>query len=359
MCKTFLLLAIFAFTALSAPFAADNSMINPEPAWRQGRQGRIFVPGVRIALPDGRRGIIETILPNGQLQTDLGLVLNPDGTLVEEPGSQAVVLEPPAAELGKADTPEAPVAPKADVEPEVVVEPKSRVAVPRPGAPEISPRETPLAEIPKVVVPDAAANPATPDKPRSLAEMIPLTPVPDKKPPVASEPEKKTQPKQEKKPKQEQKPKAKAEKKEPKQEKPAPKAKSGQELRIPEEAIKTGNLDFLEGCWQGTRPEYYSKRTIKECFCFGANGKNGKRRVIDPLGGRNCIGATSASLSGNGTLSVTSKGAACDDGERWGQAEMVCRNSGQRTPCSWVFRDANNGRQSYTIPFIKVDSCGR
>ena len=27
--------------------------------------------------------------------------------------------------------------------------------------------------------------------------------------------------------------------------------------------------------------------------------------------------------------------------------------------CSWVFRDANNGSQSYQIPFIRVESCGR
>ncbi len=147
--------------------------------------------------------------------------------------------------------------------------------------------------------------------------------------------------------------------KKPGQEKKEHKTPVGQELKIPPEAVKTGNLNFLEGCWQGTRPEYYSKRTIKECFCFGANGSNGKRRVIDPLGKRKCIGATRAHLSPNGVLSVTSEGAYCSDGERWGQAEMVCRNSGPRTPCSWVFRDANNGSQSYQIPFIRVESCGR
>ena len=58
--------------------------------------------------------------------------------------------------------------------------------------------------------------------------------------------------------------------------------KIGEPLRIPPEAVKTGNLDFLEGCWQGTRPEYYSKRTVEECFCFGPGGQTGKRRIIDP-----------------------------------------------------------------------------
>lgn len=133
----------------------------------------------------------------------------------------------------------------------------------------------------------------------------------------------------------------------------------GQEMRIPPEAAKTGNLDFLEGCWQGTRPEYFSKRIIRECFCFGANGKNGKRKVFDPQYAGMCIGATRARLSKSGVLSVTSSGAACTNGERWGQAEMECRNSGPRTPCSWLFRDARNGRQAYEIPFVRVESCER
>ena len=135
--------------------------------------------------------------------------------------------------------------------------------------------------------------------------------------------------------------------------------KIGEPLRIPPEAVKTGNLDFLEGCWQGTRPEYYSKRTVEECFCFGAGGQTGKRRIIDPAGGRSCIGATRANLNKNGVLSVTSQKGYCDDGVNWGQAEMLCHGEGQSTPCSWVFRDAQGGRQAYRIPFVRVRACGR
>lgn len=325
--------------------AASESMINPTtPAWRGKSRGKIFAPGVRIVLPDGRRGIIERLLPDGQLLTDLGVTLNPDGTLVEDPATEAVILEVPEeapenVEAAPVKIPEAAEAPEAEPE-----KAREHAAIPE------KPAETP-------------ENAVSPEKQLILAEMIPLTapetakkPAPDKKAPLepkkaeAKQPEKKAQPESKK-----------AETKQPEKKAPAPakKAKTGEELRIPEEAVKTGNLDFLEGCWQGTRPEYYSKRTIRECFCFGANGKAGKRRVFDPVGHRSCIGATSASLSKNGVLSVTSQGAACDDGERWGQAEMVCRNSGPKTPCSWVFRDANNGRQSYTIPFVKVESCGR
>lgn len=343
MRRCFLIMAVFLLAG-EMVFAAEESMINLTPSWRQGRSTRIFVPGVRIALPDGRKGLVETILPNGQIQTDLGVVLNPDGTFVDDPESKAVLLEPGGIE-------EIPVTP------ELVEEQK---------APALNPeQEKQTVELP--LKPDQTAVPEQTETPEerqlTLAQMIPLTKEPAQKKaapeigkPEVKQPEKPHKPETPKKAETPQKPK---QEKQPEKAAPPKKAKSGEELRIPDEAIKTGNLDFLEGCWQGTRPEYYSKRTIKECFCFGANGKNGKRRVIDPIGHRNCIGSTRAVLNNNGVLSVTSSGAACDDGERWGQAEMVCRNSGQKTPCSWVFRDANNGRQSYTIPFVKVDSCGR
>lgn len=134
----------------------------------------------------------------------------------------------------------------------------------------------------------------------------------------------------------------------------------GQPLRIPESAIPTGNLSFLEGCWQGTRPEYYSKRTIKECFCFDSQGKAGKRRIYDiTYSNRQCISAARAKLSSNGVLRVTSDAAVCNDGEEWGSAEMQCQNSGPQTPCSWIFPMAGHGHQAYVIPFVRVESCGR
>lgn len=350
-------------------FAAEESMINLQPSWRQGKS-RGYYPGVRIALPDGRRTIIKRVLPNGQIETDLGVTLNPDGSLLESPDATAIILDPDSgaggseailAESGEAENAEAPVLPEPVTRGDDVV-----MAPERPGAPEEAREDLPKAAVPEESEPERAPTPVAPQKPEAekqltLAELIPLTPAGPTVNKKAAEPEKepaKNRSKTEKPQKEEKKPEKKPEKK---TETPAPakKPKTGQELRIPDEAIKSGSLDFLEGCWQGTRPEYYSKRIIKECFCFGAQGKNGKRRVIDPIGHRTCIGATNASLSKSGVLSVTSKGAACDDGERWGQAEMVCRNSGQKTPCSWVFRDANNGSQSYTIPFVRVESCGR
>lgn len=222
---------------------------------------------------------------------------------------------------------EKPKEPKQTVVPE---KPKKEEAKKEEVKPQKPKQEKPKQEKPKAEKP----------KPEKPAQVKPEQPKPEQVKPEVQKPEKPVQepPKPEK----------------TKQDKPKP----GDPLKIPPEAVKTGSLDFLEGCWQGTRPEYYSQRTIKECFCFGKGGGGGKRYINDFTQGRNCVGSAHARLKGE-VLNVTSQGGYCTDGEKWGAAEMVCRGSGQNTPCSWIFTDAEGGRQSKEIPFIRVDSCGR
>lgn len=327
----------------------------------------LLVPGALVRLPDGRQTRIVEILPDG-IRTELGVTLTPEG-VVEGAAQTApvTVLEPAAPSTPESEprTPDTGASAPEAVRPE---------AAQTPQAP--APRNPERAEVPVPTVPQGAGTQQTvPTVPEgtphqlTIVELLPMTPAPEQrkaeKTPAKEEPKAAPAPTPEKKkaaPAKEARPKEKTAKA-PKSREPAkPKAKKpaiGEELRIPPEAVSTGNLDFLEGCWQGTRPEYYSKRIIKECFCFGANGGAGKRRVIDSVGGRMCIGSSKAKLSKEGVLSVTSSGAACTDGERWGQAEMVCRGTGQRAPCTWVFKDAQGGRQSYEIPFVRVESCGR
>lgn len=365
------ILAILVFALiLSAPcLAAEDTIGNLQPSSQA--PSAPLRPGAWVILPDGRPTLIEEALPNGQLRTDLGVILTPEGVIAEGEGKgEAVALIPDKAKPAvEPSAPEqsAPEAPKA---------PDIGVMLPGAKAPEPPASDKPeqkKAEAPgQRGQPEPQARPeqaGQPDKQLTLVELLPMTRVPEAKTtaeqahPEEKAPEAKTPAKEPKKPEQKKpEPKKPEQKKAEAPKKPAQQAKKpavGEEMRIPQDAAKTGDLAFLEGCWQGTRPEYYSKRTIKECFCFGAGGRSGKRRVIDPIGKRMCIGSTRASLSKDGVLSVSSSGAACNDGERWGQAEMVCKNSGPRTPCSWVFRDAQNGRQSYQIPFVRVESCGR
>lgn len=351
--------------------AEENYLTNIQP----GQTSTKFEPGALIRLQDGRYAIIEKYLINGDLQTNLGIVISPEGLIRNDPQNGTVTLispemtqeeaSPELTQSAKSPAPEESVALSTPAQTVIneTSSPSAKPAMPDEViAPSLQPKQTPILEkadqstMPNASeTPEKQAQPQAAQKHLTIAEMIPLTAAKQPQKPENQQPKPAptASPKQE-----EKKPLPEKQKTQPAKQKTA-KPRPGQELRIPPEAVKTGNLDFLEGCWQGTRPEYYSKRSIRECFCFGSAGKNGKRHVVDPLGHRTCIGATSAKLSKNGILSVTSQGAACDDGERWGSAEMICQNSGPKTPCSWVFRDANNGRQSYTIPFVRVESCGR
>lgn len=396
------ILLLFLLASSSSGAEQDTlTNIGNLPA-RKSAQIPFIQQGYVVVLPGGRQAVVEEALPDNRFRINTGQILSAQGIILEgDDAGQAVTIDTDYARehkiemtsvqhdtfnsqtssqnIGEKNRSGTTPAPQSPVVAEV--EPTAPVAIP--GAPQAPVVISPSPALP--ANPGVAGTPAqSGNQPQdagqlTLAELLPMTTIatetpaqqnPEKKPrhikiepqkqPTHKEPEpaKKTQPA-----KKAEKPIA-AEKPEPKSPpkatpKPAQKAKVGEELRIPPESIKTGNLDFLEGCWQGTRPEYYTKRTVRECFCFGANGKNGKRRLYDPSYRRQCIGASRAHLSSGGVLSVTSEGAVCTDGERWGQAEMVCRNSGPKTPCSWVFRDANNGRQSYEIPFIRVESCGK
>lgn len=358
--------ALFLFLLLCpapAP-AAESALGNLEEDVEIPSLPAALAPGAVILMPDGSQGVIMQELPEGGFLTDLGVAITPEGLIRDgEYKGEAVALDPKLYGPGA-------VPPKGRLPDKAAIVRPDKAAVVKPDKTAPVKPENPLKYVPKKTQPEKTAPlkaqaPETPkklspeeQKRLTLAQMLPLTainkgekPAPQKAPEGKKEPAKAPEAKNN--------PKAPAKKAPEKAAAPSAKPKPGQAMRIPPEAIKSGDLSFLEGCWQGTRPEYFSKRTIKECFCFGGNGKYGKRRIFDGPK-RQCIGATNAHLSSQGVLSVKSSGAACSDGEEWGAAEMVCRNSGPRTPCSWVFTDVNsNARQSYEIPFIRVESCGR
>ena len=238
--------------------------------------GRALVPGTVVRLPDGRQTRIIEVLPEG-IRTDLGVTLTPEGTV------QGAAESTPVTVVEEAVTPAAPEAAPAS--------PETPLAVPETATPESA--QTPLTPerqkaeaapaTPEIVLPDAQApsspqiEPVMPGASEAaphqltIVELLPMTPAPeqakkeDVKEQPASKPEEKKAPvKEEKagKPKAE-KPKQEKPKEQPKPKESKKKPAIGEELRIPPEAAATGNLDFLEGCWQGTRPEYYSNRINK------------------------------------------------------------------------------------------------
>lgn len=203
--------------------------------------------------------------------------------------------------------------------------------------------------------PNVTVAPGTaPSAPLSVADF--LVKAPEKK---AEEP--KTEPKKpEVKKPETKKPEAKKpepQKAEPKKPEPQTTAQkkptSGQAMKIPPNAAKTGDVSFLEGCWRGYRPEYHSKRMITERFCFDDSGV-GKRTINDPAYAGDCYGATRALINKDGVLHMKSQEAICTSGETWGPSEMTCKGEGEQTPCYWNFT-AYKGKasQSYKISFVR------
>ncbi|MBQ9537181.1 MAG: hypothetical protein IJU79_05270 [Desulfovibrionaceae bacterium] len=318
----------------------EGFVIRPNKVKRGATQGTIVPKGAKI-LADGT-----VVLPDGTKIARDGTKITPDGTKIAQDGTK---IAPDGTKI-------APDGTKIPAQVHTV-QPKETIVAHAPNTPTQLWSMLPLTEVPNgerkpvTQVASQTPKPVTPPKREDVnTGKQPAKPIPDqvKPQPKPAQVPVKPQPK----------PTPVPVKPQPKPI-PKPTSRIGEPLRIPPEAVRTGNLDFLEGCWQGTRPEYYSKRTIYECFCFGKNGNSGRRRVVDPQGHRQCLGATRANLNSSGVLRVSSQGAYCSDGERWGQAEMTCRGQGQNTPCSWVFKDAQGGRQAYQIPFVRVESCRR
>jgi hypothetical protein len=265
----------------------------------------------------------------------------PAAPLVPDPagrsGPGTVIVPVPAA-------PQSPVPPSVQVPrvtaPQVVIVPDAAQPVEpaKPDAP-VTPEET-------VVTPSVPVAPRMEPERLTPGSFLPVTPEPERREPQKKEPDKTAEPAKKEPPTKEL---ARAEKKETPQE-----PRKGDPLRIPEQAKQSGNLDFLEGCWVGTRPEYHTKRIVTERFCFDDKG-TGKRFIIDPGVAGQCVGATRALLNQGGVLTMQSDKMYCTNtGENWGASDMTCRGEGEHTPCTWEFRDiSGTPRQSYSIRFVR------
>ena len=86
------------------------------------------------------------------------------------------------------------------------------------------------------------------------------------------------------------------------------------ELDIPDDAERTGNLDFLEGCWISetglTNRDTGQPVTVR--YCFDANG-NGSREVLDIRGP--CQGRATARMRPDGSLAIDIGEAPCSFGD--------------------------------------------
>ncbi|MDR1658994.1 MAG: hypothetical protein LBR94_01465 [Desulfovibrio sp.] len=305
--------ALLCLSGLSASFAAeqmDEKQYAPAPDIQRPERAPA-PPDTVIAVPDRQGGGAVIVAP-----------FPPD---LKTPSVPAPAL------------PTVPVTPSVPVPPAIVVLPDAQ---PKDAVVEIPDKNTP-ARLPEKKTPDVASPPDPEKLPEKTVltpgDFLPLTP-------------RKVTPKTGKQPKIPPEPTVTPQKDQAQKEKSSP--RKGEALKIPEDAAKNGKLDFLEGCWVGTRPEYGTKRIVKERFCFDKNGV-GKRYIYDPGYAGECVGSTKALVNSGGTLRMNSSKMFCTSGDTWGASEMTCRGEGQQTPCTWVFRDIKNARQSYKIQFVR------
>jgi hypothetical protein len=284
---------------------------------------------------------------------------------IAPPGKTAVVPPPPGTSPSDKTSPvEVPVVPVVPVQPDTT----SPVEIPAvPAVPVLPQPPDRIVQIPdlqqetapqkeKTVPPDATPTPESPaelepGKQPSLMDFLLTTPlVPDKTP---SEPmaEKDKQPSKALSGEPRKTP-DKARPEEPKVQ-PLPKTaqakpKPGVPLSIPPDAAKTGDLSFLEGCWRGNPPEFYSKRIITVRLCFDKNG-NGKQLIDDPQAGQ-CVGATKGNFGAKGLLRFTSEKSPCTNGSAYSPTTITCEGEGNATVC---FVGVIDAKQNFRIPFVR------
>lgn len=291
------------------------------------------IPGQLVPSQNGTM----PVQPDTQKETPT-IVVPPVPTVPSVPAVPTIPVIPVAPELPKSPDKEkkdiivTPVKPVQPVKPEEKVEPK-------------------ITEVPK-----------TEDKLLTPADFLPTTP--EKKAPEKAKPKPKEDPKQgktEKAPKEAQPEKTKPEKAEvkpekadPKKDKPRAEKKKGEALSIPADAGKTGNMDFLEGCWRGRLSGRAGSQVIDNMgsrFCFDANGK-GKHYLYDPKRNETCVGSANGGVKPDGTLRVDFDNLYCPSGETWypqGDKYMTCRDGGNGADCKWYYK----GKPRPTGPYYR------
>ena len=230
--------------------------------------------------------------------------------------------------------------------------PLAQPPIPPAAVPEVQPVPVPVPVVPEVVpvpvvpevVPVPEVPPVVPQGPLAQLDDMPLPPplpVPEDTPPVE--------------PKQTPTPETKPEKK---PEKPTPpKQKLGEKMVIPDDAKKSKNLSFLEGCWLADT----GKGIVNEAtglpnaikFCFDKNGKgvnyvqehNAQHKLMNE-----CSGGANAVMSDDGVLLIDNGGSVvCPDGTRYLAERVQCKDQGGVAICTETLR-----RKWKTVPFVKT-----
>ena len=312
--------------AVSVPFAmAATDWSNPAkdapaaPA-ASGKQDAVnaqtvIVPSgapAQLTLPDGSPATPEN-LPTGYACQDDGGIETPQGVIILPEG---VILDKEGREL----PPDTHLPPGFRREGERLVTPEGLVFVlPPPGT-------APWREEEESAKPEAPQDEPEAKK-VSLSSLLPLTNMDGSESPASPKPEDKQTAEQSSQP------------------------KSGDPFRIPEDAVATNDLSFLEGCWVSDDLRSYTgvwnnpkakgeRHRAKLCF-----KKNGSGTFTASKKGERCSGPAKARFSG-ATLSVQTQKAPCRGSAFYFVPRTFeCRGASGNTECFIVANNKWEGRK--------------
>lgn len=113
--------------------------------------------------------------------------------------------------------------------------------------------------------------------------------------------------------------------------------KPDEDLTIPDDAKKSGDLSFLKGCWNNTTGLFNAKtkEPVVIEYCFDANGK-GRSTVIE-TSGRRCSAPSSARFDESGKLVIEDQDhMRCPGGGNYTKNRVDCTSEGGQAKCDGV-----------------------
>jgi hypothetical protein len=110
-------------------------------------------------------------------------------------------------------------------------------------------------------------------------------------------------------------------------------------VEIPESARQTGDVSWLQGCWN-SRSNLYNLRTgepVQYEYCFDGNGQGRFAIQVQDAQGNdvdNCVGTARARIV-DGRLVIQEDGRpVCEEGGTYYSSTITCTPGDERTECS-------------------------
>lgn len=125
-----------------------------------------------------------------------------------------------------------------------------------------------------------------------------------------------------------------------------PRPKPSEDLKIPEDARRRGDMSFMEGCWNNVTGLFNlkTKEPVVIEYCFGKNGEG--EAIVTEQNGRQCVAPARASFDGQGRLQLEDMDdLRCPDGTTYNRNRVQCdAGADGQASCEGVSKDNHRWR---------------